>query len=151
MEFATIFVIKFLSGMSLPQKKLGKVVFTSPQTLWVLGLQKLLFPFIFRGNVSLTSLNIFVKSFPHNGWRRTTSYRTINTDSFSPRNFEDFHIQIHFWWICKSKTSSLVWYWGMIYFWNLENKIFCTVHIWMKSLLLEIVVLYLLLNFQSIL
>ena len=32
---------------------MGTVVFTSPRTLRVLGLQKLLFPFIFHGNVSL--------------------------------------------------------------------------------------------------
>ena len=34
---------------------MGTVVFTSPRTLRVLGLQKLLFPFIFHGNVSLMS------------------------------------------------------------------------------------------------
>ena len=33
---------------------MGTVVFTSPRTLRVLGLQKLLFPFIFRGNVPLS-------------------------------------------------------------------------------------------------
>ena len=32
---------------------MGTVVFTSPRTLRVLGLQKLLFPFIFRRNVPL--------------------------------------------------------------------------------------------------
>ena len=32
---------------------MGTVVFTSPLTLWVFGLQKQLFPFIFHGNVSL--------------------------------------------------------------------------------------------------
>ena len=36
---------------------MGTVVFTSPRTLRVLGLQKLLFPFIFRGNVPLPSKN----------------------------------------------------------------------------------------------
>ena len=38
------------------------VVFTCPRTLWVLGLQKLLFPFIFRGNVPL--LIQILDSFP---------------------------------------------------------------------------------------
>ena len=32
---------------------MGTVVFTSPRTLWVLGLKKLPFPFIFHGNVLL--------------------------------------------------------------------------------------------------
>ena len=37
---------------------MGKVVFTSPRTLRGLGLQKLLFPFIFRGNVPLISFQV---------------------------------------------------------------------------------------------
>ena len=36
---------------------MGTVVFTSPRTLRVLGLQKLLFPFIFHGNVSLLNIH----------------------------------------------------------------------------------------------
>ena len=36
---------------------MGTVVFTSPRTLRVLGQQKLLFPFIFHGNVSLLNIH----------------------------------------------------------------------------------------------
>ena len=36
---------------------MNTVAFTSLRTLWVLGLQKLLFPFIFRGNVSQLSVS----------------------------------------------------------------------------------------------
>ena len=46
---------------------MGTVVFTSPRTFRVLGLQKLLIPFIFRGNVSLPTLMTLVRNGPAGG------------------------------------------------------------------------------------
>ena len=104
---------------------MGTVDFTSPRTLRVLGLQKLLFPFIFRGNVSILGPILFCGCINSMGFKN--SVNCIQNFYWLLLTLYSLGLITHssFWRIFWKKGSSWEWNFFAVYFFKM---------FWLRSL-----------------